>query len=162
MSASIKVDITKLGRLSQRVQKFLNDATDKDVMLDAIGVALVSNVQTRFEQGRGPDGQPWAPVKRGGSPLVDSGLMRDSMTYDVNGSTVRVGTNRIQAKTHQFGATIKPKKAKVLAFTVKGKAVFAKQVTIPARPFLGINKDDINSIRGTIADHMLASHRGAY
>ncbi len=160
--ASINVDINQLGRLSKRVQNFLTAAADKDVLLDAIGMAMVSNVQDRFEQGRGPDGQPWEPVKRGGRPLVDKGHLRDSNTHEVSGDAVRIGTNRIQAATQQFGATIKPTKAKALAFTVNGMPVFAKKVVIPARPFLGIGPEDVAAIRGTIADHMRASRQGAF
>lgn len=37
------------------------------------------------------------------------------------------------ARVHEYGATIKPKVAKVLKFQVGGQTVYAKHVTIPAR-----------------------------
>ena len=37
---------------------------------------------------------------------------------------------------HEFGATIYPKKAKALRFVIDGKVIFARSVTIPARPYM--------------------------
>ncbi|WP_175404830.1 phage virion morphogenesis protein, partial [Endozoicomonas atrinae] len=55
------------------------------------------------------------------------------------------------AAVHNFGATIRPKKAKILAFPGKnGQTVFAKKVVIPARPFLAIEQRQINLVQQTI------------
>ena len=159
--ASISFDVSRLIRLKDRTRTFLRAVSDKPLLLDGIGEALVTNVDNRFDEGKAPDGTSWTPVKRGGTPLVKSGLLRDSITYETGRNTVTVGTNRIDAAVHQFGATIKPKKKKALAFTVGGTVVFAKSVTIPARPYLGINDDDVASIRGTIADFILLARRKA-
>jgi phage gpG-like protein len=61
------------------------------------------------------------------------------------GDTVEIGTNygRLPsggsvAAVHQFGATIRPRRGRHLIFTPRGftHPIFARQVTIPARPFL--------------------------
>ncbi|HYW76729.1 MAG TPA: phage virion morphogenesis protein [Gammaproteobacteria bacterium] len=54
------------------------------------------------------------------------------------GSTIlgRVGTNLIYAPVHEFGATIRAKRAKYLRFKVGGQWVMKEQVTIPARPYM--------------------------
>ncbi|NVJ90874.1 MAG: phage virion morphogenesis protein [Methylocystaceae bacterium] len=161
MSVTMQIDSRDLGRLGKRVQKFLSTLGDQEQLYDGIGMALVSQVQDRFREGKGPDGVPWEKAKRGGQTLVDSGRLRDSVTHSVDGSTVKVGTNVIYAKSHQFGATIKPKSAKVLAFTVAGKPVFAKSITIPARPFLGFDDDSFKAIRGEIADFVRMAKREA-
>ena len=52
----------------------------------------------------------------------------------------------IDARIHQFGGVITPVKGKCLAFNLGGKKVFAKKVTIPARPYVGMseaNKTDM-------------------
>jgi phage gpG-like protein len=63
----------------------------------------------------------------------------------------RVGTNLIYAPIQEFGGTIKAKNAKFLAFQMTGTnivgdeftgTVFAKQVTIPAHPYLRPAADD--------------------
>lgn len=49
---------------------------------------------------------------------------------------VVVGTNVIYARIHEFGGVIVPKRRKFLRFAVDGRAVFAKRVTIPKRPYI--------------------------
>ncbi|WP_230459860.1 phage virion morphogenesis protein, partial [Sansalvadorimonas verongulae] len=49
-----------------------------------------------------------------------------------------------------FGAVIKPVNKKALKFKGKNGPVFAQQVTIPARPFLGIEDQQIQIIERTI------------
>jgi phage virion morphogenesis protein len=106
-----------------------------------IGAALVSNVQLGFKSSSSPYGQAWAPLKfRKGQPLRDTGRLRNSITQQPDSDGVTVGTNVDFAAVHQFGAVIKPVKAKRLVFgNGAGGLVFAKQVRIPARPFLPID-----------------------
>lgn len=51
-------------------------------------------------------------------------------------SRALIGTNAVQARIHEFGGVITPKRAKFLHFFVDGDEVFAKRVVIPARPWL--------------------------
>ena len=77
---------------------------------------------------------------RQGQPLRDTGRLRGSISPAADASGVTVGTNINYAAVHQFGATIKPKKAGGrLVFPGAGKMIFARQVTIPARPFLPLD-----------------------
>lgn len=161
MTAQVKVNLKEFSGVSKRVQEFLSGLEDLDELKHGVGLAVVSSTQKRFEDSVGPDGTSWAEAQRGGKTLVDSGLLRDSVVHQVDGDRILVGSNRVYAGVHQFGAEIKPKTAKVLAFSVAGKAVFAKSVTIPARPYLGINEQDRRDIRGTIADFVLAKRREA-
>lgn len=128
-------------------------------MLDAVGLLLKRTVMNQFETSTDPYGTPWKPLKsrEGGKPLVDRGNLKDSITYQVDGNMVTVGTNHPFAQVHQYGATIVPKPGKFwqtqhtsvgkrgsksytvtqpakLAFMVNGHLVFANKVTIPARP----------------------------
>jgi len=57
-------------------------------------------------------------------------------------NTVKIGTNKVYGAIHQFGGTIKPKAGKFLVFRLGGRTVFARSVTIPARPFLGFGAAD--------------------
>lgn len=104
-----------------------------------IGAALLTLVGLSFRMSRDPWGAPWKPLKqRRGQPLVDSGRLRASLTSEVASDRVSVGTNLIYAPPHQFGATIVPVRAKMLAWQVGNAWHFAKRVTIPPRPFLPI------------------------
>lgn len=129
-------------------------------LLDPIGAALRDNVLDRFEHGRGPDGRAWPKSRRaaqqGGQTLVDKGRLRDSMTYQVTGREVEIGTNVIYGAIHQFGGVIKAKTPEGLSFSIPGFAaeggdgfVNIASVTIPARPYLptdGLAPEDEDAI----------------
>lgn len=121
--------------------------------LEPIGALLGSSTKLRFNDSSGPDGTPWAAVLRGGKPLRDTGThLMNAVNYRVEGSSVLVGVPPAWASVHQFGATITAKSAKALRFKIGGRWVTKKSVTIPARPFLGINAEDESGIRDIIAE----------
>lgn len=129
--------------------------------LARIGMALVKGTRRRFGEGHGPDGAAWAklhplyaPIKRGPGILRASGLLRRSVSARVGMDEVRVGTNRIYARVHQFGAVIVPKRAKFLRFRLSIGMVRARKVTIPARPFMGIDAQDEQEI-GDVLEALL-------
>src|SRR5207249_12102559 len=77
----------------------------------------VTQTQLGFRESRDPYGVPWAPLKLriGGKPLLHRGRLRSSITKsDVTASGFRLGSNLIYARVHQYGATIRPKRAKAL------------------------------------------------
>ena len=121
--------------------------------LAPIDMALVKGTQRRFREGRGPDGAAWAklhplyaPIKRGPGILRASGLLMRSVSSRVGADEVRAGTNRIYARIHQFGGVIVPRHAKFLRFRLSIGMVRALKVTIPGRPFLGIDAEDEQEI----------------
>ncbi len=120
-------------------------------VLDTIGNVVANEVRQSFIRGESPYHEPWAPLKlRAGQPLRDTGRLMNSITYQVWAGYVEVGTNVCYAPVHQFGATIKARpgqpgrnrcgRRKGVPFLVfqgaDRKPIFARQVTIPARPFL--------------------------
>lgn len=110
---------------------------DPEPVLDEIGRQLKTNIQLGFVQSRDPYGNPWVPLKtRQGQPLVKDGHLRNSIDYQVQGNSVVVGTNKVQAKLQNFGGTVKAKDAGSLFFMVGDRKVFVKSVAIPARPFM--------------------------
>jgi len=147
----------------QRLENF-----NARAMFDDIGGYLDSEVANRFVEGKDPDGNTWEPLsdatlfariggaksrkKRGGtrigairklagiSTLINRGNLRDSITHNtfIDGSGVEHGSNKVYAAIHQFG----------------GQAGRGKSVTIPARPFLGINGGDESMIDNIVEDHL--------
>ena len=79
----------------------------------------------RFPTGKSPDGVQWKEKSaltmmlnpRGGSrPLIgETERLSTTITHQVRGGSVFVGSNAIYAAIHQFGGTIRPQKAKALA-----------------------------------------------
>jgi phage gpG-like protein len=133
-----------------------NRVRDRSVLRQVnqnIAEEALSLVQRGFQTTTNPYGQAWAPAKyRAGVVLSDKRRLRNSYTIGgVSPDGFRIGTNAKYAKTHQYGATIVPKTAKMLAFQIqigtrvkrgggKGSAIkgwiFAKKVVIPARQMM--------------------------
>lgn len=118
-----------------------------------IGMALVEVVRERFQDARDPFGQPWAPlspayaaIKKGPGILRESQMLMRSITFEASADQVMVGSNRVYAAVHQFGATIVPKTAKALVFRLGDGVVRAKSVTIPQRPYLGFGPEDQKAV----------------
>nr|DAX93792.1 MAG TPA: virion morphogenesis protein [Caudoviricetes sp.] len=102
---------------------------DLTTMLDELGQDEVARVVQRFEQSRSPGGTAWQVLKRprprgGDRPLQDTGVLMSSITAQVHGNTLQIGTATDYAHYHQFGTQ-----------------------HIPARPFLGISDDLLASIK---------------
>ena len=121
-------------------------------LLRQIGAYLVHSTQARFNAGIDPQGSPWKPllpayaaVKSGSNILIGSGMsggLQGSIIFDTGQNSVVWGSNKVYAAVHQFGAVIRPVKAKALRFFLGSSLVIARQVTIPARPYLGISTED--------------------
>jgi phage virion morphogenesis protein len=134
-------------------------------LTEPIGIRLRDNTQDRFAAERAPDGTAWAPlhplyaeIKRGpgilrGPNWSRSGL-NNSITYAASGWEVAVGSNKVYAAIHQFGGTIRPKRAKLLILRTAEGAIWgtAKEVTIPARPYLGLSAEDERDVLEIVED----------
>lgn len=162
-----------LAKLAQQVR-------NKDPVLDAIGGELLKRVQLNFRNSQSPEGVPWAPLKkRAGKPLLNTTRLRNSITCEVNGDSVNIGTNVIYAAVHNFGGDIQHAARSQQAYFKKGKdgitnkfvkknrsnfsqwvTIGAHSVTIPARPFLptnGLPDPWRNSILKIIQRHLQAT-----
>ena len=151
-------------------------------LLADLGEYVVQSTQERFRTSTAPDGSRWQAnsentylsilgsqhtgndgllnnrgINRVASkrPLVGDGTLMRDIHYQISGNLLLVGSNLIYSATHQFGATIKPKNGKSLSWKIGNVSVFAKQVVIPARPYLGISVADEVEMVAIIQDHLL-------
>ena len=145
------------------LDKALGRATGKlgntQALMESVGEALVSGTKKRFDEKKDPEGTPWKPswraLEKGGKTLMHSGRLRRSIDYAATSDKVMVGSNLAYARIHQKGGEIKPKKAKKLVFKDSdGKTVAVDAVTIPARPYLGVSKEDMEDVKATMADFL--------
>lgn len=137
-------------------------AGDLFPLMDAIAGVMERRAQASFEEQRAPDGTPWTPSGRaratGQLTLVLSGQLLRSITSGATADEAFAGSNLIYAGVHQSGAVIRAKGGGKLAFTAPdGRLVFADQVTIPARPFLGLAEEDRATIIDLAADFITGS-----
>lgn len=116
-------------------------------LLEQLAFLGENSTRERFDNQTDPDGRRWKPSLRvqlqGGKTLTKDGHLGDSITSRADDDAAEWGTNRIYAAVHQFGATIKAKNGGFLQFPLAGGGWVAKrQVTVPARPFLGLSRED--------------------
>ena len=127
---------------------------DPSPLLAELGEYGLRSTRARFKTQTAPDGTAWAALhllyqmekrRNKNRTLALNGYLRGQMTWQLVGDrTVEIGSNLPYAAVHQFGATIKPRAAKVLMF----RGHVAKSVTIPARPYLGLSDEDRSEIVG--------------
>jgi phage virion morphogenesis protein len=154
--ATIEIDTSPVADVLARLARA---GAELEQPLDAIGAVLVANTVHRFETGQAPGGAPWLQSLRakirGGQTLVDTARLKQSFSSLVIGKLVVWGTNVLYAAIHQFGGTILPRKGPFLIFTnAQGIKVFARKVVMPARPFVGFDKDDETDVREILVEHL--------
>lgn len=122
---------------------------------------LRTSTRQRFKEQKSPEGKAWKTSIRaeqeGGATLSDTAGLKNSIKSKATQDGFAVGTNKIYARTHQFGEPgriIRAKTPKGLRFKVSGNWVNKKKVivSIPSRPYLGISEDDMNEIKSTVLD----------
>ena len=138
MSLQIKL---KRDEISPSLAKQLAAARDPRAVLQAAGTQMVSITKRAFRD-TSQRQQSWPDKKSGGaSNLILKGMLISSIRIvSLDAKSVTVGSDRKYAAIHQLGGTILPK-GKALVFTIGGKKVFAKKVTIPARPFFPFTRN---------------------
>ncbi|WP_165184719.1 phage virion morphogenesis protein [Caulobacter soli] len=139
-------------------------------LMETVGSYLESSIESRFVRQVGPDGKRWKPSVRaqatGGMTLTDSRRLRDSITHNADDRSVAVGTNVVYAAAHQFGLNrpvtigehnrlIHEAFGRPLRFgvwqTVREHSV---NPNIPARPFVGLDAEDVDEIQHLTIDYM--------
>lgn len=131
MALRTQVHVSVKGdKALMRKLKKLEDSMQRSAMSQA--VKMGAEVIRRYIQ---------AEIKAQG--LVDTGNLYDSVTVKRSKSKSKalgiaiydVFTDTEYDWVHEYGATIEPTKAKRLVFEIDGRLIFAKSVTIPARPY---------------------------
>lgn len=150
-----------LNTVTDRLAQIARQVGNMEPAFQAIGEALTESTKSRFDTSTAPDGSRWAPnapstvlgmlnqvkgaygkktgrlTKKGATavmgkkPLVDTGILQDTISYNAGPDRVEIGTNRFAgeweggAAVHQFGS---------------------QNGLIPARPFLGLSTDDETTV----------------
>ena len=117
-----------------------------------IGETVRTSIVRNFEVGGRPRWKGHSAVtkkrRKGGSVLRLSNQLMNSITYSTTSRSVEVGTNRVYAATHQFGA-------KKGAFGKTKRGGPTPWGDIPARPFVMVQDEDWPVMRDDIAEFVL-------
>lgn len=159
----ITVDDTALQRMLAKAKVELGNTRP---LMAGISNLMLEAVEDSFDKETDPNtGQRWrelSPITkaqraksgRTGKILQVSGALASSISASYGNDYAIVGTNKIYAPVHQFGARIRAKNKRALSF---GGAL-RHSVTIPARPFLGISRqtqDEINDMASNWASEII-------
>jgi len=89
--------------------------------------------------------------------LSRSGDLKKSIHIGrVTNESVEIGSSLPYARIHQLGGVIRPKTKKALCVPMGGgRFLLLKSVTIPARPFLAIQKEDEQVIMRAVRTYIL-------
>lgn len=136
--------------------------TPSDAMRD-IATYGENSTRERFKLQIDPDGNRWKPSLRvqlrGGRTLTKGGHLGDSITSRSSKDVAEWGSNRIYAAIQHFGGTIKPKGGGTLRFRLaSGAFVSTKEVTLPARGFIGVNDENAADILDLIQRRIEGAH----
>lgn len=158
MAVSIRItdNLPQVQRLFQEIRRL---GGNPEPLLQDIAFLGESSTRARFRNQTGPDGSRWKPSLRtqlsGGKTLTRDGHLGDSISSYVNEKSAVWGVNRIYAAIHQFGGTIRAKGAGRLRFNIPGLGWrSARQVQIPARPYLGLSDADRQDILDLVGEHL--------
>lgn len=116
-----------LSRLSANLAAAGLPAAVLSGAMPAVRRIALAGVLEHFSRSMGPDGRPWAPLSRerhsGGSrPLVDTARLLGSVEATTEGTSVTLSASAPGAAVHQFGATIRPRLARLLAIPLTEEA----------------------------------------
>lgn len=141
----ISIKFENANEVEQLLDKIVEKTQHREDLMHRIAGTMKSAVDQNFAAGGRPK---WAGLRyRQGSPLIDSGELRNSIQAVSDNDSAVVGTNILYAPLHHFGGVIAPKNKPFLAFKINGEWVFTKKpVKIPARPFMVLTEEDKSDI----------------
>lgn len=133
-----------------RVARYLDRLAQFDVepLLEGLGAEVESQTRRRIQSDKAsPSGEPWqgwseayAETRHAGQSLLQSlGPLLNSISYQVQGNSVLVGSPMVYAASHNFGD---PERG------------------IPQREFLGVEGQDFEDLVGICEDYLEALTNG--
>jgi phage gpG-like protein len=142
------INLTSLGLREAEAALARLSPLDGADLLSGLGRLIREQTVDRLQAGGpSPGGAAFKPNLEGRKPvLFRSGELARSVDYRAGAQQLLVGSSLIYAAIHQFGGTIMPKNASRLAFRIGNRLVFARKVTMPARPYLGLSGEDRSEI----------------
>lgn len=137
----------------EEVERYLDTLCNIDTVLqleEFMGEELVAVSNKAFETESDPvTGKRWQQSIRakqeGGQTLSKRANLKRSITYEVDGNIIKVGSPLIYAAIHQEGGSITAKRS-YLKFKVGDRFVQKKSVYVPQRRFLGLPDDFVERL----------------
>ena len=158
---AVTLKVTASGIPPQVLQDLDRRLRDFGPVRRDFGERMLRSIQKNFSAGGRPEA--WAPsqrvLKRGGKTLINSGRLKNSITYRLEGQDLVVGTNVVYAAAHQFGVDKQVSGPAHTKQSVDGRRLRvgskSRHMRRPARPFLLIQDEDLVYLGKQIKRHLL-------
>ncbi len=159
MQIKIELDDASVQAAFNRLLRAGRDLTP---VMAAIGEHLLNTTRERFDDEQSPEGKPWTPLsamtlarkrKNRDKILTEYGHLRGTLAYRAGRQHIEIGSTRIYAGTHQFGA-----EQGAFGRTKRGGPI--PRGDIPARPFLGVSDEDRAEINQAVRDFLVGALQG--
>lgn len=140
--AAIRTNLAEDSRITRLLDRLVQ--IDTGPLLEGIGAEVESQTRRRIQVDKAsPSGKAWpewsadyAETRHSGQSLLQGeGHLLSSITYQVEGESVLVGSPLVYAATHQFGD---------------------EDRGIEARAYLGLEGQDYEDVIGVIEDYLEA------
>lgn len=146
MGVTITVNQNGLQEATANIQGFANKSVDLSTPMKQASVLMMRSIQQNFDSSGRPSS--WVPlaastirqkIRLGYStkPLIRTGTLRQSIASQADRMSMRLGTMVSYARYHQFGTK-----------------------TIPARPYLRFQTQDLDRIRDMIIQYLTGPTNG--
>ncbi|UNE53513.1 MULTISPECIES: phage virion morphogenesis protein [Bartonella] len=145
MSISTPIEIKEMGL--EAALSFLQKGADSSMgtLAQGVGRLLQESTRRRIQSEKtSPQGEKWQNNYARTSILYASGALSRSIDMVASPEKVIIGSGLVYARIHQLGGVIRPKNGSTLRFFLNSskaqRFVCVHQVTMPARPYLGLSE----------------------
>jgi phage gpG-like protein len=108
MDIELVADTKQLQELARRVKSLGPHNPKIRAGLNEIAALWENRIKANFRRSVNPYGVKWADIKhRKGQPLIDTGMLRNSIQGEVRGLSIVLGSSMEYADTHQKGIAVK-------------------------------------------------------
>lgn len=154
--ARLTIEVDGLDAATRRIGRLAAAGRDTTPLMRDIGEYLIRSTKDRFAAQLDPEGKPWKPLSRSYREqkkrnkhriLTLDGHLGGTINYRAGRTEVLVGSPRVYAAVHQFGAA-----KGAFGATVRGAPI--PWGNIPARPFLGLSAADRDEIALLVRDYL--------
>lgn len=107
-SVELVANTRQLQALAEKVKKLGPNNQHIRAGLQEVAALWENRIKSNFRRSVNPYGEKWADIKhRQGQPLIDTGMLRNSISGEVRGLSIVLGSPLEYADTHQNGIKVK-------------------------------------------------------
>ncbi|KAF0251989.1 phage virion morphogenesis protein [Pseudomonas putida] len=110
-SIELVANTKQIQFLAEKIRKLGPNNAHIKSGLQEVAAVWENRVKSNFRKSQDPYGNTWAEIKhRDGQPLIDTGMLRNSISGEVRGLSIVLGSPLEYANAHQDGIKVKQRR----------------------------------------------------